>query len=522
MAKENNLTTISRKDETEEFGVSVRDSFFHEINLLKIEGKVFLFDPKNAPRRERDFTDEFEKIINDPKEKIQQQNVRVIVHPLFGRPSTVAYKLYQVVLKKLSDYGYPWPDTVCFSYRELGRLMGYKDFGRQNQRLIKKGLDQLLHTAITCWAYIQNSKEDVRDDKERWQMVSFRYITNILMSGTKGRISNFCVKLDSIIIQNLNNRYAFCLNYSHIATLDPIAAALYKRLFYHFSNLYRHNGQQVFPFQKDYGAVCREWLGGLTVRKFKYDITRQLQTHFDSLKKTKLISKVEVEKNKAGNGFNLVFYPGKGFYEDYENFSAKKTQLMLQFSHASDRRKIQEPLELVSYFYERLYNNKSASDRSIFSPRETDLASLILVDYSFEDAKSLVDYALDAARKTGFDIKQFGGIRSYLHGWPAEKERWQEKVKKERQRKEAWDEEHTKEEYQYFRRERIARIRDKLSLDELKQFEHLARSGITKDNINQSGLNILVRIKTESLLAERFHVPTFEEWRKTRQTYTEL
>jgi hypothetical protein len=161
-----------------------------------------------------------------------------------------------------------------------------------------------------------------------------------------------------------------------------------------------------------------------------------------------------------------------------------------------------------------LYNNGDAGDRSVFSPKEIELASLILSGCSFEEAKDFVDYALDEARKTGFDIKQLGGIRGYLHGWSVKKEQWREQTKKARQRKEAEEEERTKEEYQHFRRERIAGIKEKLSPDELKQFEHTARSGITEDNLNPSGLNILVRLKTDALLAEQFQLPTFEEWKK--------
>ncbi len=38
--------------------------------------------------------------------------------------------------------------------------------------------------------------------------------------------------------------------------LEPIGTALYKRLFFHFSNLYSRLGSETFTFTKDYAAIC--------------------------------------------------------------------------------------------------------------------------------------------------------------------------------------------------------------------------------------------------------------------------
>ena len=45
--------------------------------------------------------------------------------------------------------------------------------------------------------------------------------------------------------------------------LEPIGMALYKRLFYHFSNLYHpRRSRDDLRFEKDYEDICNEWLGG--------------------------------------------------------------------------------------------------------------------------------------------------------------------------------------------------------------------------------------------------------------------
>ncbi|WP_214646887.1 hypothetical protein, partial [Mycobacterium tuberculosis] len=63
-------------------------------------------------------------------------------------------------------------------------------------------------------------------------------------------------------------------------TLDTIAIALYKRLFFHLSNTYRPStARSTFKFEKDYEVICREWLGGLKPEKYKSRIEKQLGKH---------------------------------------------------------------------------------------------------------------------------------------------------------------------------------------------------------------------------------------------------
>jgi hypothetical protein len=45
-----------------------------------------------------------------------------------------AYKVYQAILKKLSDYGYPVPEGVSFGHRELMRLVGRTSTGGKNSK----------------------------------------------------------------------------------------------------------------------------------------------------------------------------------------------------------------------------------------------------------------------------------------------------------------------------------------------------------------------------------------------------
>ena len=49
-----------------------------------------------------------------------------------------------------------------------------------------------------------------------------------------------------------------------LSTLDTLGLVLYKRVFFHLSNLMHESKRQsALQFTKDYEAICNEWLGGL-------------------------------------------------------------------------------------------------------------------------------------------------------------------------------------------------------------------------------------------------------------------
>src|SRR5437016_3625534 len=105
---------------------------FNEINLLRLEGFYFCLDPKEAARRTNEKYEFFE-IIRRPKSEIEKRPVVIVPNPRYGYPSILAYKVLQAIMRKLSWFSYPMPDTVQFSQRELARLVGRNSFGGGNQ-----------------------------------------------------------------------------------------------------------------------------------------------------------------------------------------------------------------------------------------------------------------------------------------------------------------------------------------------------------------------------------------------------
>ena len=133
------------------------------------------------------------------------------------------------------------------------------------------------------------------------------------------------------------------------SSLDTIGLVLYKRIFFHFSNLMHESKRKgSLRFTKDYEAICKEWLGGLKPEKYKSRIfSNQLGRHLDALKATGLVTRTTIETNKAGTGFNVTFYPGPGFFEDYQAYYLDKKPVRLTLRAVAELQEV-KALELVA------------------------------------------------------------------------------------------------------------------------------------------------------------------------------
>jgi hypothetical protein len=478
---------------------------FHEINLLRIEGYYFCLSPKLAAKisGKQEFTERFKT-----SDRVIERAIAIEPNPTYGYPSPLAYKVLQAILKKLSDYGYPVSESVSFSQRELAALAGRRSFGGMTSKQFLKAIMQLKSTLVWCSFYVKNTDE--------WQSTTFTLLNRVLLSGKKTSIQKCVFYVEPLVIESLNNRYAFCLNYARMERLEPISMALFKRLFYHFSNIYGLKQSSDFSFKKDYADICSTWLGGLKVLKHKSRILNdQLSPHVKGLKAVGLIKKFEIEKNKISDGFNLVFYPGSAFFEDYERFYLAK-QGQLQFKLAKDKNLLRQSLELVSYFYRRLYDTDEL-DAIIFSNKETDLAGSLLQKYSYLDVRELIDYAIREARNTSFDIKSFGALKLYITPFLSERERRAARKAKEQQMIEYKQEQEMQDEYSAFRNGEIARIIGELAPQELDALIGEVRAMLLEDGTNPICFDLMTRIRTDALITKRYRVPSFEEWRRLQK-----
>jgi hypothetical protein len=295
--------------------------------------------------------------------------------------------------------------------------------------------------------------------------------------------------------------------------LEPIGTALYKHLFFHFSNIHSTKKQTDFSYNKDYADICTIWLGGLKVLRFRSKIlNEQLGRHLEALKQIELISDYTIEKNAKGDGFTLMFYPGGGFFQDYENFYEKQFQKSLPLRQVTDEQQHNEPLSIVHYFYSKLFPEQTAA-QAIYLDKETDLARSLLGAYSMPEIQDLIDYTLDEASQSQFPIKTFGGVRAFVKPWLAERNTRASEQARAAVQVQAAREALLQSRYLDFRNKVLERSKANMTPEELKALE----ASIREQTKNYPGpayaVEMTVRIKLDTAIANRFNVPSFEEWK---------
>src|SRR3954469_16637489 len=130
-----------------------------EINILRLEGSLFCFDPKEARRRGGVLT------LADAR----KQPVSIEIHPNYGQPSVLAYKVLQAIFLKLTEEGCEltedgrclYNDAATFSARELALLAGRSWSGRTSAQL-HQAIMQLRSTLINATLYDKGA--------DRWEM----------------------------------------------------------------------------------------------------------------------------------------------------------------------------------------------------------------------------------------------------------------------------------------------------------------------------------------------------------------
>src|SRR5215207_7978780 len=164
MTKNKNLGGVNM----EEKRPSALERLREEITVLRIEGTLFCFDPKEAKRRRGVITN----LLKDA-DGIERP-VSVHIHPDFGQPSVLAYKIVQAIFLKMTEVGNPYPNVVAFTQRELGRLMGRDTWGGKDSRELAHAMEQLQSTRIICSIHNKETKEYVE--------VKFSFLITTLFS----------------------------------------------------------------------------------------------------------------------------------------------------------------------------------------------------------------------------------------------------------------------------------------------------------------------------------------------------
>jgi Replication initiator protein A len=253
MKTNDNEKTMTMEENGEDLAPLVLDQRLkQEINILKLEGSLFCFDPKEAKRRRGKLT------LSDAR----KLPVTVDINPNYGQPSVLAYKVLQAIFLKVAETGCSleedgrclYNDTVSFSARELALITG-RSWGGRTSRQLFDAIMQLRRTGITASLYDKGT--------DRWEVADLQVLNSAYFAGHGDTISRCAVTLAPEIMESVNRRHVATFNFTRLRSLDTIGLVLYKRIFFHFSNLMHESRRKgSLRLTKDYEAICREWLGG--------------------------------------------------------------------------------------------------------------------------------------------------------------------------------------------------------------------------------------------------------------------
>jgi hypothetical protein len=474
--------------------VQQRDKLYIENNLLRIAGALFCHDPKRAATRTGEI---------DLNSGVPDKHINIRPDPRLGQPGQLAHKILVALIKKHSDYGRPVQSEISFTRREIGRLIGRKEWGGKDSEQLSRALHEIHYTFITT---------RFKDANGRYVEHSFNIFPEIWIERREfasDPIEACTVSLADPIVSSLRDEHFVCLNHATMQQLGTIGQALYMRLFFHFANLYDGANIAGLGFQKRYDDLCNEWLGGLRVQRHKSIIEHnQLGPHLKQLVATGFLSGYDIAKARGAGGFVVSFRPGQGFFDDYDRFY-RRGRAPVRAESQPAQRETGEPLKLAYLFAETRAGHPVASIAYV-SSKDVETAKQLLTEISFDEAPAFLEFALCAARETNFDVQTLGGLRQYLARYKG-RQRVQAAATAQDTARRNQDDERLA--YDSYRRQEATRLFGALPSDEQQAIETLADQAAVRFD---GSLRDTMRGYNRTRITAQRHedrIKSFEEWK---------
>ncbi len=477
------------------------EAVYLENTLLRVFGVLFCHDAKRA--RTRTGTVELSR-------GVKERNIAVRFDPEYAQPGPVAHKATLAVIRKQSRYGRPAQNTISFSQRELGRLVGRRTFGGRDSEELALALKQVRYSHVL--AHFKQGDRFVERD--------FSIFNEVMIerrSSAHDPIVACTVVLANPIVASLNDSHFTCLNHRILEQLNTIGQAFYMRLFFHFATHYDGHHRDRVQFKKRYDDICGEWLGGLTVLSYRSKILgEQLGRHLDQLRSVGFLSAYSVEAAMNGKGFVLSFRPGAAFFDDYQRFYTRRSAEGTRVQFDDDQQAIGEPHRVAYLFMEKRTGQKPGGIPYV-SSKDVEAAKALLSRVPFAEIPSFLDYAFAQASRTNFDMQTLGGVKQYLNDYlEARGARAASQARARAAEAAAENEQTAKDAYSRFCRAETAKLFESLPEEERRAIDALARSRTPSYATKPGSVAEPFFEFNRDRATMRRHpgrVPSFEEWR---------
>lgn len=468
-----------------------------------LEGLYFSFDQQKSKQ-------------DTGARELRQEGIGYVIEPSssLGRPSVLAYKILQAVFLAITLKGRPYRGTVELSQPQLARMVGRKNLGGNDSRQLAAAIRQLQETRVERFLYAEKTGERLPVSSQRFEFVLAR---NPIAEGlsTSPRSKSIVLTLHPIIMEDMQKHYVI-FNMTRLRELEPLASAIYKRLFYHLSNLYKNQlNDGELCFKKQYRDICTEWLGGLTQEEYKSRIQKQLGQCFKDLQSSGLVRSVMIERAADGIGFTLTFKPGPGFFEDYEQFYVKaKAKRPRQVQKTAERVSPAAELKAVRTFFKlSLGASEEALDEMSFNRNDIAQAQRMIKQFGEDAVHDLIKFALAEAPRN-FKIQTLGGVMCFQPAWQAQRAaRLAAQEADANQRRKA----QLEAEHHRLMCEAISKYRERCTIEEREELWRLAAEKIEGKYAPSNPMRKRMLAAHEHILIlARCDIPSLEVWLQSR------
>lgn len=487
------MKNISIEDKAIKIDEGVRRTGKDEMNLIELPFTLLTKrNPKNLKTIERHWTSKGE----DNKEK---KFYKIITgSDKWGLPTFIGEEVYLACMELSHRQGFQNRKVYTTKY-ELIRLMGWVMNGESYKRLIK-AFNQLGGLWITTNAFWDNKQKKYRE-------IGFGIIDDYMFfeEEKKGRKNRFGEKDSPLGTFSWNEKFfEHSLQKDNIKTLDT---SLYFSLTSHAAKrLYRFFDKRLYrqdTFEIDLFKLAFEKMEMIGNYNYPSEVVRKLNSAFTELR-DKSLFEVEVKTSNTDSGYKVCVKPSgtaRIFTGNSSNSDDKKENIIAK--------------DIVNYFH--------TQNNSVIKPptqRELHQAKELLTIHNTEEVKHIVEFGVEQAKKTKFEMQYFGAVLGYKDkAMDNLKQKTEQQISTDKKK----EQENLKKRYEDYRQNHIdwylTQIPQPVYEDELKKIEETLR---TKHPIigNRQKLiyREIVQAKLEDNLIEqgKINILSFEEWKLTQ------
>jgi len=416
-----------------------------ELNLEKLP----IFLPSHSPKKER-----FKYRI------IKRGNSKIGINPhnLYGNLITldkdVLYSIYQL----WEDFGKRPDGFLPISRQKIAEILGMPTTGKTIE-LLKQSLIRLGSCTFTFEGYFYNNKT-----KETYEILDlFHILTDLKIITKKKKDKNkpetreergFC-KINPLIVQNILNNYCKPLYFKTYLGLEgEITKLLYSHLDLIMADKTKYERKTKELFFEDLKLESQRYQLKRIRKQRLEQIINQLRGKPLS---TGTISFIDVVKTEDDTDYKLIVIKTP--------FTKQIKEPPIKQSEPQSQDLINQAKELVNYFHKKF-------DRPNQEPKDKEINQAISLINKYnnnkEDVKYLIDYAINKAYETNFQMQNFGAILYYE---PEASKSLQAKKNREKREAEERKKEEIKKEEERKQREILMNYYHSLPLEEKERID---------------------------------------------------